>query len=204
MDEQLVVFTRARVADLAGVRQSRLNYWERTELVRPTVSERLTPRRAVRLYDFQDMMSVLIIAELRGQQISLQHIRQIVSHLRERAFKVSEVVFAIAGRRVHFQTPDGKWEDTVQRGQIVLHQVLKLAPLRARVERAADRDPETVGQIERRRGAHGSKPLIAGTRVPVASVRAFLDDGADIGAILAAYPSLEPADVEQVKQAALA
>jgi len=203
MDELLVVFTRAHVADLAGVRESRVAYWERTQLVSPSVNERLTPRRPVRLYGFQDMMSVLIIAELR-RQVSLQHIRQIVSYLREREFKVTEVVFAIVGRRVHFRAPDGKWEDAIERGQIVLHQVLDLTPLRAKVARAASRDPETVGRVERRRGARGSKPLVAGTRIPVASVRAFLDSGADLAEILAAYPALEPADVEQVKQAALA
>ena len=203
IDEALVAFTRARVAALAGVRESRIAYWERTGLIEPTVSSRVTPSRPIRFYDYPGMMTVLIFAELRKRGVSLQHIRQIVDYLRSRDFRPSQVVFSIAGRKVHFQTPEtGEWEDSV--GQIVLREVLDLARLRARVAGALDRDPETVGGVERRRGTLGSKPVVAGTRVPVAAVRAFISSGASTDDILEAYPALRRADVEQVGQAASA
>lgn len=200
VDEGLVAFTRDRVATLAEVRESRIAYWETTGLIRPTVDRRLTPHRPTRLYDYRDMMSVLIIAELRRRGISLQHIRQIVEYLARRQFAPSEVVFGIAGRRVHFQTPDGQWEDYT--GQMVLRQVLlDLRPLRARIARATSRDPGSIGTIERRRGTMGSKAVVAGTRVPVASVRAFISSGASTEDILEAYPDLTEVDVEMVRQA---
>lgn len=203
MDERLVMFTRARVAEMAEMRENRLGYWERTGLVTPTVEERLTGNRAVRLYDFTDMMSILVIAALR-EQVSLQHIRLIVAYLQRLDFKVSEVTFAIAGRKVHFQASDGKWEDISEQGQIVLHQVLDLKPLRARIRRAAARRGGAAGQIEKRRGARGSKPLLAGTRVPVSAVQAYLDNGVDTAEILRAYPDLSSADIDRVRQTASA
>jgi predicted nuclease of predicted toxin-antitoxin system len=51
-------------------------------------------------------------------------------------------------------------------GQIVLDQVLRLEPMRAKIRAAGARERSTVGKVERRRGAMGSKPLVAGTRVP--------------------------------------
>lgn len=198
MDEGLVIFTRDRVAELAGVKSGRLSYWERTGLVSPTVSEHVSLHRTVRLYDFHDMMSVLIIAALR-EHVSLQHIRQVVEYLRHLDFCVPQIQFAIAGTRVFFQTPDGEWAGTSNPAQIVLWQTLDLVPLRARVEAAARRDPATVGQTERRRGARGSKPVIAGTRVPVATILAFLARGATVEEVIDAYPDLEPADVERAR-----
>jgi uncharacterized protein (DUF433 family) len=52
-----------------------------------------------------------------------------------------------------------------------------------------------VGTIERRRGVLGSKPVIAGTRIPIQTIQRLRDDGADEAEILELYPDLTPADV---------
>ena len=89
-------------------------------------------------------------------------------------------------------------------GQIVLHEVLDLRPLREAVLNAGTRSDTERGRIERRRGVHGSKPVIAGTRIPVQSVRAYLDAGRSQEEVLAAYPSLTPEDIEAVRALASA
>ena len=43
----------------------------------------------------------------------------------------------------------------------------------------------------------GGIPCIRGLRIPVATVVGMVADGMASGEILAAYPDLEPADVEQ-------
>jgi uncharacterized protein (DUF433 family) len=50
----------------------------------------------------------------------------------------------------------------------------------------------------------GSKPLVAGTRVPVATVQRYLDAGKSIEDVLAAFPVLEKADVEVIRRARVA
>jgi uncharacterized protein (DUF433 family) len=77
--------------------------------------------------------------------------------------------------------------------------VLPLEPLRAKVQRATKRDPASVGRTEKRRGALGSKELVAGTRVPVATVRRYLDRGASVAEVVEAFPTLRPEDVEAVR-----
>ncbi|GGF48583.1 hypothetical protein GCM10011519_23270 [Marmoricola endophyticus] len=197
-EEQLVMLTRPRLARIGGVSERRLDYWEKTGLVASTVDDRLSGSRRIRLYDFTDAMTAMVLASLR-QNVSLQHVRQIVAHLRSLDFGVTEVRFALAGNRVHFQLPDGTWSDAADPGQIAISEVLDLRPLRAAVLGAGARAEEHRGQIERRRGVHGSKPVIAGTRVPVKTVQAFLERGRSAAEIIESYPALTPDDVEAVR-----
>lgn len=198
MDESLIVFTLDRVSRLTGFTLRQLTYWASTNLIQPTVDRRLTPQRPVRLYAWEDVLSLLVIAELRRQKMSLQYIRQIVQHVRRVGFSMAQVEFAIAGSRVHFRAPDGDWEDA-DRPQPVLSQVLDLEPLKAQLRASAKRGASEVGRTERRRGAMGSKLLVAGTRVPVSAIQRFLERGVDVAEILEAYPSLERRDIEIIR-----
>jgi uncharacterized protein (DUF433 family) len=202
-DEDVVMLTRRRIARLASVTERRLDYWEKTGLLRSTVEEGLTGNRRTRLYGFQDAMTAMVLASLR-EQVSLQHVRQIVTHLQELRYAVTEVEFALVGGQVFFQTPDGSWGGAKDPGQVVLHQVLDLRPLKAAILAAGERNARERGQIERRRGVHGSKPVIAGTRIPVRAVQAFLDAGREDQEILAAYPALTADDIEIVRTSASA
>jgi uncharacterized protein (DUF433 family) len=58
--------------------------------------------------------------------------------------------------------------------------------------------------VVRRRGVHGSTPIFAGTRIPVATVQRYLEVGYDTEAIIAEYPSLTPADIETARHYAAA
>lgn len=192
-----VMYTHARLAELAGVTSRRLTYWEKSGLFTPRKSMKMRGRQ-VRLFDYTGAMTVLVLAALR-ERVSLQHIRQVVGHLRERDFDVPEVRFAVVGPRVFFQTPDGEWEDVRDPMQIVISETLDLRPLRARLATARERDRESHGQLERRRGALGSQQLVAGTRVPVSAVERYLARGATVERILRAYPSLTEEDVNAVR-----
>lgn len=203
MDESLVVFPRERVLSLARITPRQLDYWAATGLIAPTIARRVTPHRTVRLYDYGDLMSILIIVELHSRGKSVQYIRQIVQHAQSLGFQIPELVFAVEGSRVHFQTPDGVWQDA-DRPQTISTEALKLAPLRARIKESIKREPGQVGEVERRRGALGMKPVIAGTRIPVDAVRRFLERGTPVAEILEAYPSLQAEDVEAVQHLASA
>ncbi|MCR1783117.1 DUF433 domain-containing protein [Nocardioides carbamazepini] len=202
LDEERLMLRRDVVARLAGVSERKLDYWARTGLVSPTVDRSLSGGRRTRLYDFTDAMTVMVLANLRSQ-VSLQHVRQIVAHVRTQLFEVTQVAYAIVGGRIFFQTPDGAWSGVDDPGQIVIHEVLDLRPLRARLLTPA-REESDHGQVERKRGVRGSKPVIRGTRVPVSTIRSYLDSGASTQEVLAAYPSLTEADVDGVRALASA
>lgn len=200
VDGSVVMFTEDRVRALAGISYSQIRYWARG-LALPTVDRRITTHHGVRLYDFDATLTILVLAELKRRGHSLQHLRQVASYVRSEGLRFSELRFATSGSRVHFQRPDGGWQDADSTQQLE-PEVVPLQPLRAKVRAAQGRDPETVGRREKRRGSMGSKELVAGTRVPVATVRRYLARGIPVAEVLEAFPVLSEQDVEAVRASA--
>jgi uncharacterized protein (DUF433 family) len=200
--EELIAFQDTRAARLAHVSMNRLRYWEDTQLVVPSVRRQVSARNIVRLYSFQDMLALLVVALLRTERgMSLQHIRRVVSHLRSRGYKepLRELKWATLGREIYFQHPDGSWEGDLSPDQIVFEKTILLEPLRARISRAAHDRGGRAGEIVTRRGVMGSKPIFAGTRILVDTIRSYLDAGYDEAAILQEYPSLTSADIQAAR-----
>lgn len=206
MEDTLAVSDK-QAARLARITMKQLRHWEKTGLVVPSVRQELSPRNTVRLYSFQDLVQLLVAAELRRQPgISLQHIRRLVSYLRSRNFEapLRELKFATNGREIYINYPDGSWSGDARPDQLILRHAIALDVVAARIESARKREPGSEGQVTSRRGVQRSKPVFAGTRIPVATVQRYLDAGYDTAAILSEYPSLTEADIEAARHHAAA
>lgn len=189
-----------RAAALAGVSMRQLRYWDGRGIVQPSVRRALSERTSVRLYDFTDLLALLVAAQLR-RRISLQQIGKVVRHLRDLGFErpLNELRYAVVGGEVYVQFPDGTWEGGLTPGQVVIHQVIDLRPLRAQLREAARRPVDADGHVVRRRARLGGKPVFAGTRIPVAPVRGYLDSGHTTDDILRVFPTLKSADIEAAR-----
>jgi uncharacterized protein (DUF433 family)/DNA-binding transcriptional MerR regulator len=184
-----------------------LRHWEKTGLVVPSVRRPISPRNTVRLYSFQDLVELLVVAELRHRpEISLQHIRRLVRHLSTLDFDapLRELKFATRGKEIYINFPDGTWSGDPVPDQVIFRQAIALDDVVAKIGRAGERDPGSVGEVTHRRGVQHSRPVFAGTRIPVAAVQRYLDAGYDTAAILREYPSLTPDDVETARNYATA
>jgi DNA-binding transcriptional MerR regulator len=191
-----------RAASLARVSMRRLRYWEQVRLVTPSIRRELSRRNTVRLYTFQDLLELLVVAELRHRPgISLQHIQRLVGHLHQQGYAapLRELRFATRGGDIYVQHPDGSWSGDPLPDQVIFHQVITLEPLRAKIEGIGRRDPRAAGKVVHRRGVHASKPIFAGTRITVAAVQRYLRAGYDEAAILEEYPSLTAADIDAAR-----
>jgi DNA-binding transcriptional MerR regulator len=198
--EDVLAFPDTQARRLAGVSIRRLRYWEEVGLVVPSIKRRLGEHNTVRLYSYQDLLALLVVSALRTERdMSLQKIRRVVTHLRSRGYQapLRELKFATVGREIYFQHPDGKWEGDLRPDQIVIVEVILLDPLRLRIDRAAARPAEEAGRVEKRRGVHASAPVFAGTRIRVATVQRYLQQGYQTEAILEAFPDLSMADVDE-------
>lgn len=146
-----------------------------------------------------DLLALVVVAQLRTEhRVSLQHIRQIVGHLKSRGYP-EPLRFAVIGKNIYFQHPDGQWEGELRPDQLVLQQVLDLRPLRQRVFDSVRRGQNQVGKVERRPGTLGRKELFAGTRIPVDTVRRYLAAGKTVPDILAAFPGLTSEDIHAIQ-----
>lgn len=159
VDASVFMATRDRAAVLAEVRPARLDYWAARGLVLPSVNERLTPGRAIKLYSYLELLAVLIVAELRRRGVSLQRIRAVVDRVQARGVEnpLTEIRYAVVGHRLYLQDEGGDWEDGQVPGRGVVPQVLDLRPLQARIRASLVRPKRTLGVVERRRGTLGSQ-----------------------------------------------
>jgi uncharacterized protein (DUF433 family) len=117
-----------------------------------------------------------------------------LSDLGERLW--GETTLYVFGKRVVFHNPaTGRLEEA---GQGVLKIPLKImaGDIQKAIGAMRQRSPESIGQIERKRGVVQYQPIIAGTRIPVASVRAFVEAGYSHQAIREQYPSLTIDDIK--------
>jgi uncharacterized protein (DUF433 family) len=205
VDEQRMAVPRDAAARIARLSVRKVDYWACTGLIEPTVDTQGSTGR-VRLYGFLDLLALVVAAELNDRGVSVRRIRQIVGRLKSRGYdhSLSQLTFAAIGNRVYFQHDDGTWEGDLRLDQLVLREVLDLQPLRRRIAEGARRDEALIGKVERRRGAMGNKPLLAGTRVPVETVQRYLAAGRSIDDVLEAFPMLTVSDVEAVQRQTVA
>ena len=199
----VLAVTDKRACRLAHISMRRLRYWEETGLVSPSVSRQVSPGKTIRLYGFEDLLELLVAAELRSRPgISLQHIRRLIAHLRKRDFSapLRELKFATFGKDIYVQYPDGSWSGDPDPDQLIFRQEVALDLVSARIEAAGKRDAGTSGRVVKRRGVQGGKPIFAGTRIPVGTVQRYLEAGYSPEAILEEYPTLTVADIETARQ----
>ena len=203
LDQQRLGEARDKAIAISGLSPRQVDYWARTGLVEPAVDTRVSPGRRIRLYGFLDLLALMVAAQLRTEyRISLQHIRRIVEHLKSHGYHqpLTQLRFSVYRGQVYFQHPDGQWEGDLRPDQLVLQQVLDLQPLRQRIAEGTRRDDNLAGKVEKRRGTLGGKPVFAGTRIPVDTVRRYLDAGRSTNQVLEAFPDLTPEDVEAVRR----
>lgn len=202
MDERLLAVTRDTAAKTARLSLRQVDYWAKTGLIPASIDGAVSAGRRVRLYSFLDLLALSVAAELKQRGVSLQHIRQIVRHLKARGYDrpLTQLTYATVDKQVYFQCEDGTWEGGLRPDQIVLHEVLNLKPIRDRIAQGVHRDSDQVGRTERRRGAVGNKPVLAGTRIPVDTVRRYLLAGRSNADVLEAYPDLAEADIDAVRR----
>lgn len=120
---------------------------------------------------------------------------------RVRLFSFGELVAVRVAQWLRVvQRPDGSWEDW-RNGQLVLDDTVPVErvvdELRAAV--ASERQTRATrvpGAVERRRGVLGGAAVVAGTRVPVYTLRSLHRAGWTASRIVESYPAVTIADVE--------
>jgi uncharacterized protein (DUF433 family) len=200
MEPSAVLVPEKQAAVIAKITRRKLRYWHQVRLVTPSVSHRLG-RKVVRLYTLDELLQLRVAGWLRDT-VSLQEIRKIVRR-HEVAYQspLSTLRFAKgADGRIYFQHPDGSWETNEPRGQTVIEKAIPLDKFRTDIQTATRRPARFRGHVEKRRGVLASEPVFAGTRVPVATVQAFIDRGFSTSAILKEYPSLSRKDVDAARE----
>jgi DNA-binding transcriptional MerR regulator len=143
-------FSGARAAEIVGITYRQLDYWARTDLVRPTLSD-AAGSGSRRRYSYTDLLELRVIKSLLDAGIRLESVRDVFSYLRDDlGSDVSSASLVIQGSSSVLIRTDGELIDLVKRGQGVLN-ILPLAGVREEMDaRIRELRPADASGIEDR------------------------------------------------------
>ncbi len=126
-------FSGARAAEIVGISYRQLDYWARTDLVRPSLVD-ANGSGTRRRYSYTDLLELRVIKSLLDAGIKLENVREIFANLREHLDgDITSANLVIEGATAVLIQSDGELIDLVKRGQGVLN-VLPLAGVRQEMD----------------------------------------------------------------------
>jgi uncharacterized protein (DUF433 family) len=195
----IAAFTEDQVERLTGVSRQQLRYWDRTGFFVPSLAYEDRRASHSRLYTFRDLVSLKVINALRNEaNVPLPHLRKVkerLAHLGEDVW--SKTTLYVLNKRVIFDSPGGETKEEILTGQVILQIPLKVVSgnMEQAIRAMSKRDASMVGKIERKRNVVHNEPVVAGTRIPVRSVKAFAEAGYSVEEIGKEYPTLTQDDI---------
>ena len=122
-------FSGAKAAEIVGISYRQLDYWARTDLVRPTVTD-AAGSGSRRLYGYTDLLELKVIKSLLDAGIRLENVREIFSYLRDiLGQEITSANLVIQGSTSVVIQSDGELIDLIHNGQGVLN-ILPLGGVR--------------------------------------------------------------------------
>jgi DNA-binding transcriptional MerR regulator len=192
-------FGEEHVERLTGLTKWQLRRWDNAGFFKPRYAyeDRFVPYS--RIYSFKDVVGLRTIAVLmKEHKVSLQQLRRVAGELIRRGFDHwADLKLWVVKRQVHFQKPGASDVEGVWDGQLAMLPIIDvIEDVEARVKQLKQRDPSKFGQVERHKFVVRNATVIAGTRIPTATIRRFREAGYSKDQILLQYPTLTMADID--------
>lgn len=135
-------FSGTKAASIVGISYRQLDYWARTDLVRPSLAA-ATGSGSRRLYSYRDLLELRVIKSLLDAGIKLESVRRAFAYLREQAeTDIAAAHLVISGSDVILCDGD-ELVDVMRRGQGVLN-ILAIGGVK--IELDAQIDTQTGGE----------------------------------------------------------
>ena len=196
----LSAFTAREVQRLTGLTPKKIQYWDETSFISPSVASR-KGRGSPRLYSFRDLIQLKVAAQLRDS-LSLQALRRLKAALDVDAPFAAVRFLVTASNEVIYVGPSGQHEAAKAPGQIAMTIDVPLREIRGDLSKRIEqlRQRHGVGRLAKGRGVVGGNSRIAGTRITAAAVQRLIDAGWSHAQILEEYPDLRAADIRAVNR----
>lgn len=125
-------FSGSQAAQIAGITYRQLDYWARTNLIRPSLSD-AKGSGTRRGYEYRDLLELKVIKQLLDAGIKLESVREVFNYLRSHVdTEIAAAHIVISGKAVVLCQGD-QLVDVVRNGQGVLN-VLPLANIKSDVD----------------------------------------------------------------------
>ena len=128
-------YSGRKTAEIVGISYRQLDYWARTDLLRPSLVD-ATGSGSRRRYSYRDLLELKVIKSLLDAGIKLESVREVFDFLREQLGEdVTTANLVINGKRSVLVRSGDELIDVLQKGQGVLN-VLPLAGVKEELDAA--------------------------------------------------------------------
>ena len=128
-------FSGKKAAEIVGITYRQLDYWARTDLVRPTVAD-ATGSGSRRQYSYRDLLELKVVKTLLDAGIKLESVRSVFSYLRDHLGEdIASAQLVITGGSAVLVRED-ELLDLLQQGQFVMGSILSLGGVQREVDDA--------------------------------------------------------------------
>lgn len=197
-------FSDEQASRLTGLSKHQLRNWDRIGFFQPSMAH---PNRSMplsRIYSFSDLIELQVLKTLRkDHKCSLQHLREVKRKLEEIGEqRWSNTILYILDKRVVVYDEETDQLEDILSSQQVLKIPLRVvkADMKSRIAELWARPEELIGSFQQKRNiAHNAK-VISGTRVPVSTIKDFIDEGYSDTEIIEEFPTISIADVVAVRE----
>ncbi len=125
-------YSGTRAAKVVGITYRQLDYWARTDLIRPSLND-AAGSGSRRRYSYNDLLELKAIKKLLDAGIKLEQVRNVFEYLREHvSTDIAAAHIVIDGSSVNLYD-DGQLIDVLQKGQGVLN-VLSMGGVKSELE----------------------------------------------------------------------
>src|SRR3982751_6572883 len=113
-------FSGTKAATIVGITYRQLDYWARTDLIRPSLAD-ASGSGSRRLYSYRDLLELKVIKTLLDAGIKLESVRTAFEYLRDQLGEdVASAQLVIDGSRAILVTDGTELIDVISQGQGVL------------------------------------------------------------------------------------
>lgn len=128
-------YSGKRAAEIVGITYRQLDYWARTDLVKPSLAT-ATGSGSRRKYSYRDLLELKVVKNLLDAGIKLESVRNVFTYLRDHLGEdVATVNLVISGKGSVLVRSGEEIIDLLRQGQGVLN-ILPLAGVKEEVDAA--------------------------------------------------------------------
>ena len=151
-------YSGKKAAEIVGITYRQLDYWARTDLIRPSVAD-AAGSGSRRRYSYRDLLELRTVKTLLDAGIKLESVREVFAYLRDQLGEdVASAQLVITNGSAVLVRDDDELVDLLKQGQFVMGSVLSLGGVQREVDAAivelfpteapaATTDPATPAEV---------------------------------------------------------
>jgi len=129
-------YSGKKAAEIVGISYRQLDYWARTDLIRPSVAD-AAGSGSRRQYGYGDLLELKVVKSMLDAGIKLESVRSAFEYLREQLGQdIASAQLVISGGSAVLVRGNDELVDVLRQGQFVMTSILSLEGVQREIDSA--------------------------------------------------------------------